>query len=277
LPISGTTENSRISAAHQDEPGTRLKRVRDRLNLTLRDVEEASTILAARHNNDEFVMVLSRLSDIEKKHTLPSLYRLYSLCAIYRLDLFEVLGWYGIDMATQPADTQAIQLPYTNLINFGNNNMPGEVQVPLSLDPGIDTTKTTYLSRVIQRWGKLPLALLADAEVKNHRYAFIGSEDWSMYPLVQPNSLILIDDSQRKIIDTGWTNEFERPIYFFEHKDGYACSWCELGDKQVTLQPHPGSMRKSQVFKYPDEIEVIGKVTGVAMRLDQGPKRRAQT
>ena len=276
MPISGTTENGRISVARQEEPGMRLRRVRERLNLTFRDVEIASAVLAARHNNDEFVMVLSRLSDIEKKSTVPSIYRLYSLCAIYRLDLQEVLGWYGIDMGAQPADTQAIQLPHTNLINYGNN-LPGDVQVPLSLDPGIDTTKTTYLSRVIQRWGKLPLALLGDADVKNRRYAFIGSEDWSMYPLLQPNSLILIDDSHRKIVESGWTNEFERPIYFFEHKDGYACSWCEVADKQLMLQPHPGSMRKVQLFKYPEEIEVIGKVTGVAMRLDQGPRRRAQT
>ena len=276
MPISGTTENSRINVARQEEPGVRLRRVRERLNLTFRDVERASLILAARHNNDEFVMGLSRLSDIEKNSISPSLYRLYSLCAIYRLDLFEVLGWYGIDMGAQPADTQAIQLPRTNLINFGNN-LPGEVQIPLSLDPGIDTTKTTYLSRMIQRWGTLPLALLADADVKNHRYAYIGSDDWSMYPRLQPGSLILIDDSQRKIIDSGWTSEFERPIYFFEHKGGYACSWCELGDKRLTLQPHPSSMEKSQTFQYPGEIEVIGKVTGVAMRLDQGPKRRAQT
>ncbi len=221
-------------------------------------------------------MALSRLSDIENKRTIPSLYRLYSLCVIYRLDLNEVLDWYGIEMSQQAPDAAAIQLEKTHLIGFGSQP-DGEAQVPLSLDPGIDTTKTTYLSRVIQRWGKLPLSLFSGLDLKNYRYAFIGSEDTSMYPLLQPGSLLLIDDSQRKIVDSGWTNEFERPIYFFEHRNGYACSWCTLMDKTLILQPHPGSNRSPEMFKYPEEIDLIGQVAGVAMRLDQGKKRRAQT
>ena len=48
-----------------EEAGQKLKRARERLNLRYRDVEEASNQIAARHNNDEFVIALSRLSDIE--------------------------------------------------------------------------------------------------------------------------------------------------------------------------------------------------------------------
>src|SRR5450631_489849 len=73
-----------------DEAGQKLKKIRERLNLRFRDVEEASLKIAARRNNDEFIVALSRLADIENKGTIPSIYRLYSLCAIYRLDLPEV-------------------------------------------------------------------------------------------------------------------------------------------------------------------------------------------
>src|SRR6266581_6833518 len=79
-----------------EEAGQKLKRTRERLNLRYRDVEEASNQIAARHNNDEFVIALSRLSDIENKGTVPTIYRLYSLCAIYRLDFDEVMNWYGV-------------------------------------------------------------------------------------------------------------------------------------------------------------------------------------
>src|ERR1017187_7750585 len=74
-----------------EEPGQRLKRERERLNLRYRDVEQASQTIANRHENDGFIIALSRLADIENKGTVPSLYRLYSLCAIYRLDLKDVL------------------------------------------------------------------------------------------------------------------------------------------------------------------------------------------
>jgi transcriptional regulator with XRE-family HTH domain len=73
-----------------EEAGQKLKRVRERLRLKFRDVEEASARIAARHGSDEFIVALSRLADIENKGTMPSVYRLYSLCAIYRLEMDSV-------------------------------------------------------------------------------------------------------------------------------------------------------------------------------------------
>ncbi len=257
-----------------DDAGQRLKRVRERLNLRYRDVEEASLRIAERHKNDEFIIALSRLADIENKGTVPTMYRLYSLCAIYRLDPNEVLGWYGIDLASLPGDSiNVVQIERTHPIGF-SADPEGEVIVPISLDPGLDIRRTTYLSRMIQRWGKLPLALLSALDLKNHRYGFIGTEDWSMYPLVPPGSLVIIDENRRKIIDSGWSNEFERPIYFFEHRSGYACGWCNLTDNHLVLQPHPASMCSPHIYAYPDEIEAVGQVSGIAMRLDQGKRRR---
>jgi hypothetical protein len=98
-----------------------------------------------------------------------------------------------------------------------------------------------------------------------------------MYPLLQPGSFVLIDETRRKIVNTGWTNEFERPIYFLEHRKGFACGWCTLNESQLILQPHPASMCNPEVYSYPDEVEVIGQVTGVAMRLDQGKRRRTRS
>lgn len=256
-----------------EDAGQKLKRARERLNLRYRDVEEASLQIAQRHNNDEFAIALSRLSDIENKGTVPTIYRIYSLCAIYRLDVHDVLEWYGVDLAALPADAASINIERTHLLGFGANGY-GEAHLPLSLDPGIDFRRTTYLSRMIQRWGKLPLALLNGLDVKNQRYAFIGSDDWSMYPLIQPGSLVLIDEARRKVAAGGWSNEFDRPIYFLEHRQGYICGWCTLADNRLVVQPHPASLCAPEVFSYPEEVDVVGQVTGVAMLLDQGKRRR---
>ncbi len=255
-----------------EEAGQKLKRARERLNLRYRDVEEASLRVAEKHKNGEFVIALSRLADIENKGTVPTIYRLYSLCAIYRLDFFEVLDWYGVHLSSLAPDAAGIEIERTHPIGFAANGQ-GEIQLPLSLDPGADLRKTTYLSRIIQRWGKLPLMLLNGLDLKNHRYAFIGADDWFMYPLLQPGSLVLIDETRRKIISGGWTNEFERPIYFLEHRDGYVCGWCALTEHQLIVQPHPASMCAPHMYSWPDEIDVIGQITGVAMRLDQGRRR----
>lgn len=259
-----------------EDAGQKLKRMRERLNLRYRDVEEASLRIAARHRNDEFAIALSRLADIENKGTVPSFCRLYSLCAIYRLDYLEVLEWYGVDLSCLPADSQCVEIERTHLIGFETEGY-GDVALPLSLDPGIDLRKTTYLSRMIQRWGKLPLMLLNGLDLKNHRYGFIGADDWVMYPILQPGSLVIVDETRRKIATSGWTTEYERPIYFLEHREGYACGWCYLNEGQLVLQPHPASMCSPRVYAHPDEIDVVGQVTGVAMRLDPARRRRTRS
>jgi transcriptional regulator with XRE-family HTH domain len=257
------------------EPGQKLRRARERLNLRYRDVEDASLRIAERQQNPEFAVALSRLADIENKGTLPTIYRLYSLCAIYRLDLFEVLRWYGVDFTKLPSDVLSVDVGSTHLIGFHPAG-DTQVEVPLDLDAAVDLRRTTYLSRIIQRWGKLPLALLNGLDLKAHRYGFIGTEDWYMYPLIQPGSLVLVDETRTKIASGGWASEFERPIYFFEHRQGYACSWCHLSENRVVLQPHPASMCMAEVHNYPSDIDVLGQVVGVAMRLDSGRRRRAR-
>jgi transcriptional regulator with XRE-family HTH domain len=257
-----------------EDPGQRLKRAREDLNLRFRDVEQASRVIAERRKSAEYVLYIGRLSEIENHSVVPSIYRIYSLCAIYRLDYFEVLNWYGINLPELPGESLAIPLAATHPIQF---EVPGsaEITAPLSLDPGVDPRKTAFLSRIVSKWGKLPLSIFNSLDVKKYRYGFIGSEDWSMFPLIQPGALVVIDDSRRKIVNSGWSTEFERPVYFLEHRNGFACCWCTLNDAQLVLQPHPASLCPPQVFRYPQDIDVIGQVSGVAMILD--PERRRRT
>jgi transcriptional regulator with XRE-family HTH domain len=257
-----------------DEAGQKLKKIRERLNLRFRDVEEASIKIAARRNNDEFIVALSRLADIENKGTVPSLYRLYSLCAIYRLEMSEVLSWYGVDLSALPSDAAVIAHERTHLVGF--RTQEGEVQVPLALDPGLDLTRTVFLSRMIQRWGTLPLILLNKLDLRTYRYGFIGTEDWFMNPIIPPGSFVVVDESRRRIAASGWSNEFDRPIYFLEHRDGYRCGWCSYKDGQITVQPHPSSACEPETYAYPHEIEVVGQVTRVAMLLDRSNPPRAR-
>jgi transcriptional regulator with XRE-family HTH domain len=254
-----------------EEAGQKLKRTRERLNLRFRDVEEASVKIAARRNNDEFIIALSRLADIENKATVPSIFKLYSLCAIYRLELSDVLSWYGISLSSLPGDAALIEHQRTHLIGFRPEE--GEVQVPLALDPGLDLSRTVFLSRMIQRWGTLPLIMLNKMDLRSYRYGLIGTEDRFMDPLIPPGSLVVVDESRRRIATSGWSNEFERPIYFLEHREGYRCGWCSSRDGHITVQPHPASSCDPEVYSYPEEIEVVGQVTRVAMIIDRPAPR----
>ncbi len=258
-----------------EDAGRRLRRARERLGLPYREVEEASQRIAARRGNPEFAIALSRLADIENKGTVPTIYRLYSMCAIYRLDYRAVLKWYGADLAQQAADSLLVKPERTHPLDIP---LAEEIEavVPVAIDPGFDPRQTTLLSRMIQNWGRMPLAMLTALDTNDYCYGLLGTEDWSMYPLLQPGSLVLVDESRKRIANAGWSNEFERPIYFLEHQSGYTCSWCDLAGDRLVVQPHPSSRCAPQVFRYPSEVEVVGQVVGVAMRLGPDHRRRSQ-
>jgi hypothetical protein len=256
--------------------GQRLRRERERLNLRFRDVEFASQQIAERHgNNQEFVVLISRLSDIENQGTLPSLFRLYSLCCIYRLDINQVLEWYGVPIESIAADALLVQIEKTHAVQFTSDSA-AVATLPLSLDPGIDLRRTFFVSEVVQRWGKLPLALLSGIDVSHFRYGFVGTEDWGMHPAIPPGSLIVIDETKRRIQASGWQSQSERPIYFLEHRDGYYCRWCSVKDDVLSLIPDPASEAPILNFQYPGAIEVVGQVVGVAMSLDPGKRRHSR-
>ena len=84
--------------------GQNLRVLRDQLGLTMRDVENASLRIAQRHGNEEFAVPPSRLSDIETKGIVPSIYRLYSLAVIYRQDPLEIFALYGVNFNRVTAD-----------------------------------------------------------------------------------------------------------------------------------------------------------------------------
>ena len=259
-----------------EQPGQQLKRIRERLQLRYRDVAEASHHIANQRGNDKFMIGLSRLADIEQKGTVPSLYRAYTLCAIYGISPTLMLNWYGIPLAELPGDSAALSLPKTRLLDI-EPTTNHSAEYPLELADDADFRNTFYLSRNVQRWGKLPLALLSSLDLKQHRYAFLGTEDWSMYPLLAPGSFLQIDEARNRIAKDGWTHEQERPIYFIEHRNGYRCGWCTEAPGSVIVQFHAASQVSPEIYKYPEDAEIIGQIVAVAMRLDLGKKRRTRS
>jgi len=87
---------------------------------------------------------------------------------------------------------------------------------------------------------------------------------------------VQIDSAQRKISPAPWKTDFDRPIYFTELRDGYVCSWCEIDRGRLMVIPHSHAHREVRIFDYPAEAEIVGRVTGVAMRIvgDRSPEAR---
>jgi len=247
--------------------GQNLRALREQLGLTMRDVEGASAQIAERHGNDEFSIPPSRLSDVETKGVVPSIYRLYSLAVIYRRDVRELLSWYGIDLNNAASDLE-IAVPRRSHFSEALAST-SSVRMPVRLDPSFDLRKTSNIGRLVEQWGLVPLSYLEQFANCHYTYGYIGNEDLTMYPLLPPGSFIQVDESRNKVSEGGWRTEYERPIYFVETRSGYTCCWCSVAGDSIILQSHPLSPVTARVLRYPQEAEVIGQVMGVAIRLGE--------
>jgi len=247
--------------------GLNLRGLRERLGLTMREVESASARIAERHGNEEFGVSPSRLSDIETKGLVPSIFRLYSLAIVYRSDLRELLAWYGIDLSLSAADLQ-LNLPPKSHIE---QTLQGtaKVAIPTRLDPSFDPRRSANLSRMVEQWGSVPLGYLANLSQDKYMYGYVGSEDFTMYPLLPPGTFLQVDEARNKIEQALWRSELERPIYFVETRDGYTCCWCSLKGNDIVLHSHPLSPVPVRVLRHPREAEVIGQVVGIALKLGE--------
>ena len=251
------------------QAGFRLKQIRERFGLTLRQVEEASLEIADAERSSEYVVSTARLNQIENDGSLPSIYKFYSLAVIYRLSIDEMMGLYGINLAKMEQHRHATLQASTHLFTVEVGDPARPIRFPVRFDPGFRPEKTAFLSRLIESWGEIPAGLLSQLDFKKYRYGFIGLEDHMMVPLLRPGSVVQVDDTRRKIANSGWLTEYDRPIYFLELRYSYECCWCYQRGKEVTLLPHPLSPAGPQTIRIPDEGEVLGQVVGVAMRIVQ--------
>jgi transcriptional regulator with XRE-family HTH domain len=247
--------------------GERLKEVRTRLGLTTRNVEAKSQQIADEKHNREYYLSHAWLTDIETGKFTPSIYKLYSLSAIYHRSFVELLSYFGLRIGDLSRDQASIGIPRTHLLDSGSDIDVEKVTVPVEFKPEFQLEKTNLLARVVVKWDEIPVGLLQHLDLRKSVYGYIGLEDYTLYPLIRPGSLVQIDASQRKLSAERWKTDFDRPIYFVELRNGYVCSWCQVDRGQLIVIPHPHSHQDVRRFDYPSEAEIVGRVTGVTMRI----------
>jgi len=250
--------------------GQHLRALRESLGLRLIDVEEATAEIAQSLGNPEYSIPSSSLSDIEIKGITPTIYRLFALALIYRTDYSELLRFFGIDLSVE----LKLELPKPPAtVPLKHPLLPAQLQIPI-LESEVDWTSTVHVGRMVQRWGVVAVSKLRDFAASDYIHGYVGSEDWTMYPLIPPGSFIQVDPEQRRVTTSKWNSELERPIYFLETRDEWICSWCSiLEDRYLLIEPHPLSGVAPRRMVLNRDIEVLGTVVGVAMQL-ASPKTR---
>jgi len=247
-------------------PGDKLQELRSRLGITTREVADQSQQIADEQGDPEFYISNSWLTKLENTDSVPSIQKLISLSAIYRVKFSDLLLLFGLDLELIGKRQLEVPPAQTALVRLEGIHPDKSVMFPVQF-AAMSLDVTNLLSRMVEQWGEVPIVAIQHLDLRHNHYGFIGLRDFTLHPLLRPGSFVQIDPRLRKVVSFRWRTEFERPIYFLELRDRYACGWCEVQRTQLTLLPHPQSPCTVRQFEYPAEVEIIGQVTGVATRL----------
>jgi|SRR5579875_360518 len=247
--------------------GEQLKNLRLKLGITTRDVEEYSRQIAETEGEEDFYISNAWLTQVENTDSTPSIRKLFSLSVIYRISYNDLLNLFGVEPEGISKYQFSRTLEKTHLMRGFLPAPQKSVTFPVRFDPGFRIEKSNLLSRMVEIWGEVPIPILQRLDVRHCLYGYIGLKDFTLYPLLRPGSFVQIDDTLKEVQKGPWRFELERPIYFIELRDSYACSWCELHENRLMLVPHPLSPCSIREVGYPDEAEIVGQVTAAAMRL----------
>ena len=239
-------------------PSQKLKALRDSRNITLREVEIESRRIADAAGDKRFYISNARLTQLENEPlSEPSLWKLFTLSAIYRVRITEMMRYYNVD-----TDERA---KYDPIINPGRTQLlserPSFYRTIESLKALITNPRqTTLLHQRVRIEEDQPDMPAVSIDSRQMGYGYIGLDDFTMHPLIRPGSFVGIDTHENRLRLIPWRTEYDRPIYFVELRDGYACGWCELQGNQLLVVPHHSSPVSIRRFTYPKEAEIIGRV-----------------
>ena len=231
--------------------GSKLKSLRNRCNITVRQVEQASGRIADAKGDKRFRISNGWLAQLENGISEPSICKLFTLSVIYHADFRELARLYNVDIE-EIEKYESIAHPHATQM-YSDNQRVGStsrnVRASTGLVPQITNASTP-----------------ASDESRDIRQGYVGLADYTMYPLIRPGALVEIDITQNRLQGASWHNEFERPIFFVELREGYACGWCELQGNQLLIIPHHSSPSTIRRFTFPREAEIVGRVVGYNTR-----------
>ena len=247
--------------------GQQLKHLRNKRNITVREVEQASHRIAEAKADRRYQISNGWLAQLENGVSEPSIFKFFTLAATYRVKLWELLRVYGVDVNEQDKYETIANPHLTQLLSQTSVN-------EAALDGATSSAATTLILETASNHAPPSNGSHNNGKVT---YGYLGSNDLTMYPLIRPGSLLQIDPHQNRLQTAAWHNEFERPIYFVELREGYACGWCELQGNQLLIIPHHSSPAIVRRFTYPREAEIVGRVVSYYTRcVDQGSGKSAR-
>ncbi len=240
--------------------GRDMRKLRQQLELTQREVERRTLRLVRRTGEDAHHVSRAYLRDIELGNCRPSSRKLEALAKTYEKEFQELLNIYlpqieGRNLFNSfPSSSGSVSDPAVE-----NREKGGQVLWKVAKE---FTCKTSRLLLADEDARVIPAGWHESLGGKHIRFAVTGTDDYKMGKLLPGHCLVAVDTRQKEIEESDeWPTDAHRPIYLVAMERGYVCRWAyKVGDMLTLLPCQAKSDRAAKSYKTRSKAEILGRV-----------------
>jgi hypothetical protein len=244
--------------------GSLLRRARDIRRLSLREASALSRKVARVIEDERYFISPSSLCDYELSTTAPRrIQTVMTLCSLYGLPLRTVLKALRIDLVSAGSESVPDQFAFRSL----------HADLANAGDKVAD--ETGFLAHLLERCREVPFflrrsmgALSALENTSLEDFFWIGGEREVLHPYLADGLLAIVNRRRRRPMHFPSKALCHQPVYVLLRRDGtYLCACCGVEDGSLIIHPYSKDFHRADVFRYRQDVEVVGQIVMIARRL----------
>lgn len=241
-----------------------LRNARVTKRISLREASEMSRRIAHTLKDDTYYISPSSLCDYELRNTAPRrIQTAITMCSLYGLPIQTLF--------------EAMRI---NLEDIGTEAMPGQFVSrvsPVGSHENRDVTidREGFLEHLLERSKEVPFFLRQSMEslsglsdVSLNDFFWVGGKQDVLHPYLKNGLLALVNRRRRRPVHFASKPLCQQPVYVLLKRDGtYLCACCGIENGTLVVHPYSEGFYRAEVFRYRQDVEVVGQVVMIASKL----------
>lgn len=206
------------------------------------------------------------LANLRRSNSVPRPRHLLALSRRFHLTLGGAFKIFGFDLDRLRALDHRLNGERTRFVESYSFDRDRLVDIPASLGAPEMFQRTAFLAGLVSSWQEAVPIRSVTGRSWRHRdtvYARIGTGDGIGLPRVPPGSIVAIEPvspEERSVPNP-------ESVYFLQHGNAYLACACAVQDGRLFLITRNGSYFGRHDFLYPQEIRVVGRISGFSVGL----------
>ena len=244
--------------------GQLLKRIRRRMNLSVRDAARMSHTVAETLNDDRYTVSPSSLGDYELRNIPPrNFHKIITLCSIYGLQFESVVKRIGINFADVGTESMPDRYLSRSASGVRGKTAPAE------------TVQTGFIERLMEACQPIPFFLRdslryfsGSALVSLDDFFWVGDNQDPLHPYLEKGLLVIVNRRRKTPFHFESKPIWQQPIYVVLKRDGiYLAACCGVENGVLVVHPHARDFQRDEEYRFHQDAEVVGQIVAIVRGL----------